>query len=114
VPFRPYFTATTQAREKTRSIVFSDEQTELKGVEEKGDPSDEDLGLLKIYAKRKKIVVESALKRDIDIRIVNPAGITINVFTLEPGETIETRITNAGVYIVQSADGRYTKKLVVK
>ena len=116
--FRPYFTSavikTGGARPITRSIIFSNEDSQLKGVEEKGDPNDEDLGTLKIYAKKHMIVVESALKRDIDIRIVNPAGITISAFTLEPGETIETRITNAGVYIVQSADGRYTKKLVVK
>ena len=119
--FRPYFTSTAVApapgggaRPVTRSIVFSNEDSQLKGVEEKGNPNDEDPGNLSIYAKKHKIIVESALTRDIDIRIVNTAGITVSTFTLEPGETVETRINNAGVYIVQSTDGRYIKKLAVR
>ena len=114
--FRPYFevTSATAARPVTRSIVFSNDDSQLKGVEEKGDPNSEDPGRLSIYAKKHKIIVESALTRDVDIRIVNAAGITVTTFNIEPGETIETRINNAGVYIVQSADGRYTKKLAVR
>ena len=113
--FRPYFTSTTGsgARNVTRTILFSNDNSELQGVEEKGDPNG-DPGTLRIYSQKHKIVVESALTRDIDVRIVNAAGITVNTFTLEPGETVETRIINAGVYIVQSADGRYIKKLAVK
>ena len=119
--FRPYFTSAVTssgggggARPVTRAIVFGNDDSELKGVEEKGDPDDEDLGTLNIYSKKHKIIVESALTRDIDVRIVNTAGITVASFTLEPGETVETRIVNAGVYIVQSADNRYIKKLAVK
>ena len=118
--FRPYFTSTEVAtsgggaRPVTRAIVFSNDDSQLKGVEEKGNPNDEDPGNLSIYAKKHKIIVESALTRDIDVRIVNAAGITVASFTLEPGETVETRIINAGVYIVQSADNRYIKKLAVK
>ncbi len=116
--FRPYFTSAVKtsggARPVTRSIVFSNEETELKGVVERGNPGDEETGSLDIYAKKHKIIVESALTRDIDIRIVNAAGLTVSTFNLEPGETVETRIVNAGVYIVQSADGRYTKKLAVR
>ena len=119
--FRPYFTMTSTtitdpegARPVTRSIVFSNEDSQMKGVDEKGDPNSEDPGTLKIYAQKHKIVVESALTRDIDVRIVNTAGITVANFNIEPGETVETRINSAGVYIVQSADGRYTKKLAVK
>ena len=115
--FRPYFTktvTTSLARPTTRSIIFSNDNSDLKGVEEKGDPDGDDLGKLKIYTRKHKIFVESALNRDIDIRILNAAGITISTFTLEPGETVETRIINAGVYIVQSTDGRYIKKLAVK
>ena len=116
--FRPYFTsaevASGGARPVTRSIVFSNEPSQLKADDEHGNLDSDDLGNLKIYAKKHKIVVESALTRDIDVRILTPAGVTLTTFTLEPGETIETRIVNAGVYIVQSADGRYTKKLVVR
>ena len=101
--FRPYFTAAPSggsARSVTRSIVFSSDQSELKGVEEHGDPSKEEIGGgLEIYA---------------DVRIVNTAGITLSTFTIEPGETIETRVNISGIYIVQTADGVYTKKLSVR
>ena len=75
---------------------------------------DEIGGTLEIYAKKHKIIVESSLNYTVDVRIVNMAGITIRTFAIEPGETIETRINNSGVYIVQSSDNRYTKKLVVR
>jgi len=42
------------------------------------------------------------------IRIVNLAGITIRNFVLEPGQTVETPIENAGVYMAKQ------KKLFVK
>ena len=115
--FRSYFTGpvTSGARPVTRTIIFSSEDSQLKGVEEKGDPrSDEATGSLMIYAKKHKIIVESALNYTTDVRIVNTAGITVNTFTIEPGETIETRIYNSGVYIVQTTDGHYTKKLAVR
>ena len=115
--FRPYFTSvagTRPARNYTRSIIFSNEDSQLKGVEERGDPKDEAAGALNIYAKKHKIVVESSLAYTTDVRIVNLAGITINSFTIEPGETVETRINNAGVYIVEPTEARYIKKLTVR
>ena len=115
--FRPYFTSvagTRPARNYTRSIIFSNDDSELKGVEERGDPKDEAAGALNIYAKKHKIVVESSLAYTTDVRIVNLAGITINSFTIEPGETVETRINNAGVYIVEPTEARYIKKLTVR
>lgn len=115
VPFRPYFTASTAgAREMTRSIIFSDEQTQLEGKDDDRDLRGEETYSLSIYSKRKKIVVESNLREITEVRIVNPAGITINTFDIEPGETVETRIYNSGVYIVQTTDGHYNKKLVVR
>jgi hypothetical protein len=116
--FRPYFTSTavaSSARPFTRSIIFNNNDSEIKGVVEKGDPTKEEAaGTLNIYAKKHKIIVESALTYTTDVRIVNLAGITINSFTIEPGESVETRINNAGVYIVESTDGRYIKKLSVR
>ena len=116
--FRPYITMTitgSGAREKTRSIIFSnDEDSQLKGVDEHGNPSDEEAGGINIYSKKHKIVVESALSYETEVRILNLAGMTVNTFTIAPGETIETRINNAGVYIVQTADTRYTTKLAVR
>ena len=116
--FRPYFTVATassggDARQKTRSIVFGQADGKL-GVEEQPDLRGEDNYSLSIYAKRKKIVVESNLREITEVRIVNTAGITINTFDIEPGETVTTRINNSGVYIVQTTDGRYIKKLAVR
>ena len=49
-----------------------------------------------------------------DVRIVTPAGITLKTFTINPGEVIETYMVNRGIYIVQTVDARYTKKLAVR
>ena len=114
VPFRPYFTASSAgAREKTRSIIFSDEQTQLEGKDDH-DLRDDEVYSLSIYAKGKKIVVESNLRETTEVRIVNPAGITYNTFDIKPGETVETRIYYSGVYIVQTTDGQYNKKVIVR
>jgi hypothetical protein len=75
--------------------------------------NDNGLGL-NIYAKSKKIVVESNLREIATLRIVNAEGITICSFTIKPGESIETPISNSGVYVVQTIDGNYKKKLAVK
>ena len=119
--FRPYFTSAAVAssggggaRPVTRSIVFSNDDSELKGVVERGDPKEEAAGTLNIYAKKHKIIVESALTYITDVRIVNLAGMTINAFTIEPGETVETRINTSGVYIVEPSEARFIKKLSVK
>ena len=112
--FRPYFIQSSAARSITRSIVFSNDDSEMKGVIEHGDPTKDEAGTLNIYAKKHKIIVESALGYSTDVRIVNLAGITINAFTIEPGETVETRINTSGVYIVQPSEARYVKKLSVK
>ena len=114
--FRPYFTAAAAsgARPLTRSIIFGNDDSEIKGVVEHGNPKEEAAGTLNIYTKRHLILVESALTYTTDVRIVNLAGMTINSFTIEPGESVETRINTSGVYIVQSTDGRHIKKLSVK
>ena len=115
--FRPYFTAAPgggSARPVTRSIIFSNDDSEIKGVVEHGNPKEEATGTLNIYAKEHLILVESALTYTTDVRIVNLAGMTVNTFTIEPGESVETRINNAGVYIVESTDGRHIKKLSVR
>ena len=118
--FRSYFTGPAAsgsggARPVTRSIVFSNDDSEMKGVIEHGDPTKEEAaGTLNIYAKKHKIIVESALGYTTDVRIVNLAGMTINAFTIEPGETVETRINTSGVYIVEPSEARFIKKLSVK
>ena len=109
MPFRPYFTSTSNGA-RTRSIVFGDEGSQLGGDE---DPSHSGQNLI-ITTREHKIIVESQLRYVTDVRIVNTAGITMKTFTIKPGEVVETYMINAGVYIVQSTDARYTKKLAVK
>ena len=107
IPFRPYFTSGANVR--TRSIVFGDESTQF-GSEEKSHSGQD----LIITTRQHKIIVESQLRYVTDVRIVNTAGITMKTFTIQPGEVVETYMINAGVYIVQTSDARYTRKLAVK
>ncbi len=111
--FRPYFVGSTlSGARETRAIeqiVFGHHDGSF-GVDEES----QDNGYLKSYARDGKIVVESGLRRNTEIRIVNVAGQPLAEFTIEPGQTVETRIINAAVYIVQTTDGQYRKKLSVK
>ena len=107
--FRPYFLKTSGSRQ-TRSIIFSN-----NGLEQLSPDSHVvEPGILEIHAVGHNIVVTSSLKFTTDVRILNTAGLTMKTFAIRPGETIETRIFNAGVYIVQDEEGKYTKKLSVK
>ena len=110
IPFRPYFTAGAGVR--TRSIIFSEDGSKVGGDEEM-NPSREGQNLI-ITTREHKVIVESQLRYVTDVRIVNTAGITMKTFTIKPGEVVETYLINAGVYIVQTEDARYTKKLAVK
>ena len=116
VPFRPYFTVTSgnSGARVVRSILFinDDEESESQNSEKKRKESVD--GTLTITAGRHKIVVTSTLPYTEDVRIVSTNGIVVRSFTIKPGETIETSIYNAGVYIVQPSEVRFTKKLSVK
>jgi len=109
--FRPFFAKVSDGSRPVTRITFSNAIS---------SPGDDDCHRpaaaesLTISAKRQKIVVTSNLLAPADVSIVTPAGITLTTFAIAPGETIETRIANAGVYIVQTADRRYTKKLAVR
>lgn len=113
--FRPFFTTDVPVI-NTRSIVFGSEQTEeQKGVEEHGDPTQEELnGGLRIWSKKDKIYVESSLRFTEDMRIVTPAGITVATFSVKSGQTVEVQADFSGIYIVHTLDGKYTKKVTVK
>ena len=115
VPFRPYFIAgnKTRTRGVAEQIIFGSDDSNIGGDEK--DPREEKIyGTLKIWPAKHKIIVESSLSYTTDVRILTPAGLTLKTFTIEPGQTIETYIVNQGVYIVQSADGHYIKKLTVR
>jgi hypothetical protein len=115
--FRPYFVKTV-ASSQTRgestsvnSIIFSNETSSMSTSALQ--PTNRNENLL-VKAARKKIIVESQLHEEAEVRIVTPAGITLSAYMIEPGETVVTRVENGGVYIVYAADGRYVKKLIVK
>ena len=113
LPFRPYFMKKpSSTRGGARGIIFSDETgnmntTPIKQVVTNADD-------LIVKGGKKKIVVESELHYTTDVRIVTPSGITLTTYAIEPGETIETRVETAGVYIVYGDNGKYVKKVIVK
>ena len=82
--------------------------------EEQGSSDSDDTGRISIRTSRLRIAVKSTLKHKVDVRILTLNGLTVTTFALEPGETVETRLSNAGVYIVQPSELRFTKKLSVR
>ena len=114
--FRPYFMASATAGSRSRKvqqIVFGQSDSHF-GIDERDPREKDNEGTLSIYTKNHKVVVASTLKQTVDVNIITPAGVTLNTVTVEPGQTVETRMTNRGVYLVQSADGRHKKKLAVR
>ena len=114
--FRPYFIG-APAGSGTRTveqIIFGQSYDDI-GVEEHGDPTQDDAtGTLLIYAKKGMIVVKSSLSFTEDVRIVTPAGITVAAFAVKPGQTVEVQADFSGMYIVHTLDGKYTKKVSVR
>lgn len=119
VPFRPYFVTAAQnsapRRSTVKSILFDSEDSSFAIGEDK-DPSSDNPGEgdLVITVRRRTISASSTLRREADVRIVNTAGITIANFTIQPGETIDTNVPTAGVYIVRADGGRIQKKFGIK
>jgi hypothetical protein len=115
IPFRPYFVATpangAPRRSEAKYIVFDSSDSSFAIGDE---PSDELAGELTFSTKPRKLVTTSSLRQPADVRIYNVSGVAISTFTIQPGETIETDITVAGVYIIRAANGRYLKKLALK
>ena len=115
VAFRPYFEAGTitpaSSRQFTRSIVFSDNISSLGGDDDADGNVAENLI---IESRQGKIIVTSALRRSTDIRIVNVGGQTVDAYTIQPGQTVETPVAASGVYIVRDTYGRHLRKLLVK
>jgi hypothetical protein len=112
--FRPYFivTTTSSSRPTTRSIVFTNNGEDIELQHESLDRLEP--GTIIVHSGKHKIIVKSTLKRTATVHIVSTSGITIRTFDIEPDETIETRVNIGGVYIVQTTDGKDTKKIAVK
>ena len=103
--FRPYFTVAASqnnAPQMPKQIVFGTSSSLNDGPETVLN------GELEIYAKDHKIITTSHLKEPTTISIFNVAGISLANYVLKSGETIETPVHSAGVYIVNK------KKLFVK
>ena len=102
VPFRPYFTTTVAAPSRRAQPASEIAFGGTTGIDDQDDAdmrfSDSDDGLV-IYARRGKIVVESHRKSDAVVRILNTSGITVDTYSIQPGETVETPIHSTGVYI---------------
>ena len=114
VPFRPYFVTVPPSgvREMTRSITFD---TSIAFGEDK-DPSGDDFGEgnLVFTIHNRTLSVTSTLKNEADVHIYNVSGLLITTFTIQPGETVNTNIPVAGVYIIRAANGRIQKKIAIK
>ena len=114
-PFRPYFVASpSSSRRQVQSILFVGKDTSFAFDEQK--PSEEELGEgdLQFRLRRHAIEVTSTLRRAADVHIVNTAGVKVGSFTIQPGETISTRVGVGGIYMLNADGGRYQKKLVVR
>jgi len=116
VPFRPYFVAgSAGARQNARSILFDSSDSSFAFGDDK-DPSGDSFGEgdLVFTIRKHMISVTSSLRREADVRIVNMSGLTIANFTIQPGETVNTHIGVAGVYMVRADGGRIQKKLAIR
>ena len=117
IPFRPYFIAGTSsspapAKRAAQSIIFDSSDSSFAIGDE--DPSDKLGGELTFSTKPRKLVVTSSMRQPADVHIYSVSGQSIATFSIQNGETIETDIPVAGVYIVRAANGRYTKKFALK
>ena len=120
VPFRPYFTKIQTSGTKRfniRSIVFdsSDTTFAFEDNDEDGEMKDEvGEGTLLFTVRTRMITVESSLRHEADVRIVNASGVPVDAFNIQPGATVSTDMLTSGVYIIRAAGGKYQKKLIVR
>ena len=48
------------------------------------------------------------------MHVYSVSGLLITTFTIQPGETVNTNIPVAGIYIIRAANGRIQKKIAIK
>ncbi len=102
VQFRPYFTTASGGGAKeykgAKAIAFT-RAAATPGNDEEVNPDECLHGELVVYSKGSRIYVESRLTEETTIHIVNASGALMRVFTIQPGQTIETWVA-PGIYIV--------------
>ena len=114
IPFRPYFVTAPANPAPARTILFdSDDSSFAIGDNDPAEGNFGEGGLL-FTVRSHMITVTSSLHHSADVRIVNMGGLTVANFTILPGESIDTNIGVAGVYMVRADGGRYQKKLAIK
>ena len=120
VPFRPYFTYTSSGpgakRLMTRSIIFDSSDSTFAFDNDEDDQMKDEVGegTLLFTVRNRMITVESSLRHEADVRIVNASGVPVDVFNIQPGATVSTDMLTSGVYIIRADNGKYQKKLLVK
>ena len=113
--FRPYFTVAAPAGAPTRGIVFSDELSQVGDDDQQQPGTDQSVGGgLHFSTRHRTVIVSSTLREAADVRIVNMRGQVVASFTVQPGETVETPLSNSGVYVVHGYRGHYVSKVAVK
>ena len=116
-PFRSYFVTEASGLTHPRYITFDGIDSPFTfGDDDDDDPSGDDFGDgdLAFTIHHRTISVISSLRDEADVHIYNVSGLAIANFTIQPGETIDTNIGVAGVYMVRADGGRYQKKLAVR
>ena len=61
-----------------------------------------------------RVWLEHAYTRHTEGLSPRASGLAIANYTIQPGETINTNIPVAGVYIIRAANGRIQKKIAIK
>jgi hypothetical protein len=115
IPFRPYFVADNAGARQYAHIFFDSNDSSFAFGDDK-DQSGDNFGEGDLFFTIRKhmLSVTSSLRREADVRIVNMSGLTIATFTIQPGETVNTHIGVAGVYMVRADGNRIQKKLAIK
>jgi hypothetical protein len=108
--FRTYFSS---GKAITRGIVFSNNGSKLGGGEDQ-EQRDHVSESMEFSAKKHAIVVTSHMQAEADVSIFTVSGVCVASFNIAPDETIETPISNSGVYIIRAAGGHYTHKVTIK
>ena len=116
-PFRSYFVTEASGLTHPRYITFDGIDSPFTfGDDDDDDPSGDDFGDgdLAFTIHHRTISVISSLRDEADVHIYNVSGLAIANYTIQPGETINTNIPVAGVYIIRAANGRIQKKIAIK
>ena len=116
-PFRSYFVTEASGLTHPRYITFDGIDSPFTfGDDDDDDPSGDDFGDgdLAFTIHHRTISVISSLRDEADVHIYNVSGLAIANYNIQPGETINTNIPVAGVYIIRAANGRIQKKIAIK